>query len=308
MFDRPHGAHRALGEFEHQRRRDGAIGFHEFEKFRKSGIGEGRPGHVAEQTDIAVLQKKPPHHLDAARAPKDDRASALTRRLRHRAGNRRRRRVRRRRREGAIMPRNSAPCAAAASQRAAGERSILLASMAFAIAAMMPSRSSPAKAAILGSAGAAGITGGAAAGAAGAAIAGAAMAESGVAVAATLFAADGGLDRGHRGRLTLVASAASCAATKFGQLLDQRGQFLDFGGERLGSGQGAIDHGIDLALHRAQPAARGTRQIAGQDRRSRAPDWRAGCLLPASCLRAAMALSTSRAVSTPTQRARIGPR
>ncbi len=70
MLDRPHGAHRALREFEHQRRRDGAIGFHEFEKFRKPDIGQRRAGHIAEQTDVAVLQQKPPHHLHAAQRRK----------------------------------------------------------------------------------------------------------------------------------------------------------------------------------------------------------------------------------------------
>ena len=36
VLDRPHGAHRFLGEFEHQRRRDGAVGLGEFQKPREA--------------------------------------------------------------------------------------------------------------------------------------------------------------------------------------------------------------------------------------------------------------------------------
>ena len=42
---------------------------------------------------------------------------------------------------------------------------------------------------------------------------------------------------------------------RVGKLLDQRRQFLDFGGERLRGRQSAVDHGVDLDLHRAKPAA-----------------------------------------------------
>ncbi len=50
---------------------------------------------------------------------------------------------------------------------------------------------------------------------------------------------------------------------RIGQLLDQRRQFLDLGGERLRCRQGAVDHGVDFALHRAKPAAE-FGQLAGE--------------------------------------------
>ena len=42
---------------------------------------------------------------------------------------------------------------------------------------------------------------------------------------------------------------------RVGKLLDQRRQFLDLGGERLGRRQRPVDHGLDLGLHGAQAAA-----------------------------------------------------
>ena len=77
---------------------------------------------------------------------------------------------------------------------------------------------------------------------------------------------------------------------RIGELLDQRGEFLDFGGERLRRRQSAVDHLIDLDLHGA-PGAGHTRKAGARDRRCRGTEWRSGCLTPAGrpCA-AAMAL------------------
>ena len=86
------------------------------------------------------------------------------------------------------------------------------------------------------------------------------MANSGAAAAAAPFTAGGGSTAtGRRSAL----SAASWVATEFGQLLDQRGHFLDFCGERLRGRQGAVDHGVDFALHGVKPAAE-FGQLAGE--------------------------------------------
>ena len=93
----PMRANGALGELEHQRRRDRAIGVDQFEQLRKPGISQGRAGEIAEQADVAVLEQQPAHHLHATEHRQGRRASASASPLRHKAGNpppRRPRRVR----------------------------------------------------------------------------------------------------------------------------------------------------------------------------------------------------------------------
>jgi len=97
------------------------------------------------------------------------------------------------------------------------------------------------------------------------------------------------LDRGHRGGPTLVRESDFMRRHRVGQLLDQRGQFLDFGGERLGGGQRAVDDGIDLASIAL------SRRPNSANCRARSPEPRArlaSWLLASSrsCLRAAIAL------------------
>ena len=63
----PAARKRALGEFEHERRRDRAIGVEEVEQLLEyRGVGQGRFREIAEQADLAVLEQQPPHHLHAA--------------------------------------------------------------------------------------------------------------------------------------------------------------------------------------------------------------------------------------------------
>ena len=67
VLHRAGGAQSALGELEHDRRRDRAIGVEEVEELLKHrAVGEGRFREIAEQADIAVLEQQPPHHLHAA--------------------------------------------------------------------------------------------------------------------------------------------------------------------------------------------------------------------------------------------------
>ncbi len=67
MLDRTHGAHRALREFEHQRRGDRAVGIHELEELGKiGGVRQRRSRDIAEQPDVPVLEQQPAHHLHAA--------------------------------------------------------------------------------------------------------------------------------------------------------------------------------------------------------------------------------------------------
>ena len=56
-----------LRELEHDERRERAVGFEEIaDLLEHRGVGQRRRRHVAEQPDLAVLGRQPPHHLHAA--------------------------------------------------------------------------------------------------------------------------------------------------------------------------------------------------------------------------------------------------
>ena len=66
VLDRPHGADRALGELEHQRRRDRAVGLDEFEQLREDRLGQRRRGEIAEHADFSALERQAADDLDAS--------------------------------------------------------------------------------------------------------------------------------------------------------------------------------------------------------------------------------------------------
>ena len=66
-LDRPQIAERALLEFEHEGRRQRAVGFEEVEALREGfGIAERRRRDVAEHADVLVADHQPAQHLHAA--------------------------------------------------------------------------------------------------------------------------------------------------------------------------------------------------------------------------------------------------
>ena len=67
VLDRPGRAQGALGELQHDRRRDGAVGLEELDQLLERGrVGQDRSREIAEQADIPVLDQQAAHDLHAA--------------------------------------------------------------------------------------------------------------------------------------------------------------------------------------------------------------------------------------------------